>query len=230
MVASQDNKRRFDNDRGPNTGGMGAISPPAIYETYKSVIEKTIVEPLLKALKKEAIHYQGVLYLGLLLDQPNGMTSAKPKILEFNARFGDPEIEVVLPRLDSDLLPVLWACTEGRLNEVELKWTTGTACCVMAVTKNYPEQSSHGQPITFPIMDHQTGDGKVIVFHFGTKVVNDLLVTAGGRIFAVTALAPDLESAAKRAYNYIAGSHFEDIDYRKDIAQAKPVSCRSEAW
>ncbi len=144
MAASQDNKRRFDQDRGPNTGGMGAISPPANYERYEAMIEKTIIEPLSIALKKEAIDYRGVLYLGLMLDKDKNTGLIQPKILEFNSRFGDPETQVVLPRLASDLLPALWACTEGKLSEIELKWKKEACCSVVAVTKDYPAKSAKG--------------------------------------------------------------------------------------
>ena len=187
MVASQDNKRRFDNDKGPNTGGMGAVSPPAAYAQYQLIIDQTITEPLLSALAKEAIDYKGVVYLNLILDQNCETGSITPKIIEINSRFGDPETEVVLPRLKSDLLPALWACTEGTLDEIKLEWEEETCCGVVAVTKDYPAKSANGDPIEFKT-NGASGKSNIVVFHAGTKVVDNQLQTAGGRILVATAL------------------------------------------
>lgn len=236
LAASQDNKRRFDNDCGPNTGGMGAISPPAIYERYEEAIKKTICDPLLSALQKEDINYQGVLYLGLILDQNEDTGLIQPKIIEFNSRFGDPETQAVLPRLESDLLPALWACTEGKLAEIELEWKKEACCCVVAVTNDYPDKSASGQPISFTRTkdgteyhndDNDNQHNKVVVFHAGTKLVDNKLVTAGGRVFAATALSLDLQTAANLVYNYLAHCYFEGLDYRKDIAKKHIVSVKS---
>jgi len=220
MAASQDNKRRFDNDKGPNTGGMGAISPPTVYAKYESIIEKTIIEPLLTALKKEGIDYQGVLYVGLLLDQNIETKSVQPKIIEFNSRFGDPEIEVVLPRLKSDLFPVLWACSEGKLNEIMLEWQDQVCCCVVAVNKDYPTANSDSQPITIA-NNGSSSKEEITIFHAGTKLIDDQLKTAGGRILVVTALDADLTSAATRIYDYLPNISFKDIDYRRDIVKSE---------
>jgi phosphoribosylamine--glycine ligase len=227
MEVSQDNKRRFDNDLGPNTGGMGVISPPTIYAKHQKVIEKTIIQPLLAALKKDGINYQGLLYVGLLLDQDKQTGSIQPKILEFNSRFGDPETQVVLPRLQSDLLPALWACTEGNLDEIKFEWKKEACCCVVAVNKDYPACGSNDQPINLNTNSNSPSND-IIIFHAGTKIANKQLVTAGGRILAITALASDLQLAASRIYEYLPNINFKDMDYRKDIAQAKTGSCMGE--
>ncbi len=224
LAPSQDYKRRFENDKGPNTGGMGAISPPRTYDKYAAVIKETILDPLLKALEEENIHYQGLLYLGILLDQDKETGGIQPKVLEFNARFGDPETQAVLLRLESDLLPALWACSEGKLDEITLNWTKEASCCVVAVNKEYPEKSSSGKPITFSASSKNTNNGhnsseKLVIFHAGTKLVNNAAVTAGGRVLAISALAPTLEQAANLVYDSLTHIHFESMDYRKDIAR-----------
>jgi phosphoribosylamine---glycine ligase len=219
LAASQDNKRRFENDQGPNTGGMGAISPPPVYETYKEIIETTIIAPLTTALQKNNINYQGLLYLGILLDQNKVTNAIEPKVLEFNARFGDPETQAVLLRLKSDLLPALWASTEGKLNEISLDWTEEASCCVVAVAKSYPEKGSAGEPINLP--KRNSTDDHIVIFHAGTKLIDNILVTAGGRILAVSALGKYLDQAANTAYNYLSKISFKSIDYRKDIGLLK---------
>jgi len=213
LAASQDNKRRFENDQGPNTGGMGAISPPPIYDQYKELIEKTIVKPILKGFKNEGINYQGLLYIGILLHQNKNTNNIEPKVLEFNARFGDPETQAVLLRLDSDLLPALWACTEGKLDQINLQWKKEASCCVVAVAKTYPEKGSTGETI---ILSNNLNTNTVI-FHAGTKLIDTTLVTAGGRILAISALGDSLTEAAQTAYNCLATIKFPSIDYRKDI-------------
>ncbi len=220
MAPSQDNKRRFDNDKGPNTGGMGAISPPPVYDNHKQIIQETIIDPVLAALKKENIDFKGVLYIGLLLDQDKQTGSIRPKIVEFNSRFGDPEIEVVLPRLESDLLPALWACTEGKLGEIKFEWKDEACCCVVAVNKDYPVSASTGELISLS-KNGSSPNNDVIVFHAGTKIADNKLVTAGGRILVVTALAADLQTAADRIYNYLPNINFKDLDYRQDILKSK---------
>ncbi len=219
LAASQDNKRRFENNRGPNTGGMGAISPPAIYEKYKNLIETTIFAPLMAALQKDNINYQGLLYLGILFNQNKKTNTIEAKVLEFNARFGDPETQAVLLRLKSDLLPALWACTEEKLNEIILEWTDEPSCCVVAVAKNYPEKSSAGETINLP--KDKSPSGNIVIFHAGTKLTDNTLVTAGGRVLAVSALGNNLEQAASSAYACLSKIHFESIDYRKDIGRSK---------
>lgn len=216
LAPSQDNKRRFDNNQGPNTGGMGAICPPPVFDQYKDQIDKIICEPLLKALQKEGIEYQGLLYIGVLLHQNKEKNTIEPKVLEFNARFGDPETQAVLLRLDSDLVPALWACTENKLSQIELKWKKEPSCCVVAVAQTYPEKGSNGKAITLPSFSN-TNDKNVLVFHAGTTLIDNELVTAGGRILAVSALGSSLDNAAEQAYNHLSNIQFESIDYRKDI-------------
>lgn len=217
LAASQDNKRRFENDKGPNTGGMGAISPPLVYEKYKNLIEKTIITPLMTGLKESALDYRGLLYLGILLNRNKMTGTIEPKVLEFNARFGDPETQAVLLRLKSDLLPALWACTEEKLHEVKLSWTDEPACCVIAVTKSYPEKSSKDELITLP--SRNMINDNVVIFHAGTKVNQNKLLTAGGRILAISSLGNSLEEACTHTYDCLKKINFSSIDYRKDIGQ-----------
>ncbi len=217
LAPSQDFKRRFDDDCGPNTGGMGAISPPANYDKFKDIFFESIFKPLQTALRSEAINYQGLLYIGVLLHQDQASGQIQPKILEFNARFGDPETQAVLLRLKSDLLPALWACTEGKLAEINLEWSEEKSCCVIAVNSDYPEKSSNDKTITIPSQSPE----KIIVFHAGTKLKDKNLVTAGGRVLAVVALNAHLEQAAKKTYDYLANLNFESMDYRKDIGRLK---------
>ena len=217
LAASQDNKRRFENDRGPNTGGMGAISPPVIYEKYKDLIAQTIIDPLNASLQKEQINYKGLLYLGILLHENKETNNIEPKVLEFNARFGDPETQAVLLRLESDLLPALWACTEEKLHTIDLNWTEKTSCCVVAVTKNYPERGSYDEIISLPALN----SGDILIFHAGTKLIDNKLFTSGGRILAVSASGKNLSEAASTVYNYLEKIHFASIDYRKDIGLVK---------
>ncbi len=221
LAVCQDNKRRFEKDEGPNTGGMGAICPPPIYEKYRELIEKVICIPLMTGLQKENFKYQGLLYIGILLNQKKDTNTIEPKVLEFNARFGDPETQAVLLRLESDLLPSLWACTEEKLNEVKLNWKDEPSCCVVAVTKDYPEKSSAGESINLPA--HKSTDHNIVVFHAGTKLKDNTLLTAGGRVLAVSALGKNLDQASSLAYDFLSHVDFKSIDYRKDIGRSAPV-------
>ena len=220
LESSQDHKRRFDDDQGPNTGGMGAYSPVPLYAQHRSTIEKTIITPLSQALTQGKLAYQGLLYVGIIVGKTASESSSIPRVLEFNARFGDPEAQAILPRLRSDLLPALWAATEGKLDEVELNWTDQPSCCVVAVTRTYPEKSAKGDEIHLTeLPDH------CAVFHSGTQKIDGKLVTAGGRILCVTALGSDRESAAQKAYQALASIKFDQMDYRRDIARERSV-CR----
>lgn len=204
----QDHKRRFDGDQGPNTGGMGAYSPVPLYETCKERIEAEVLAPLRKALKDGSLSFKGVLFIGLMI-APDGT----PNVLEFNTRFGDPECEAIMPLLQSDLYSLLTACCEGRLADQTLAWHPGASVTCVAVTEDYPGRSSSGEMIT-----HSSLPEAVTLFHCGTKLVDGVVVTAGGRILAPTAVAADLTTARAQVYEALALIRFAGMSYRSDIA------------
>jgi phosphoribosylamine---glycine ligase len=216
MAPCQDHKRRYDGDSGPNTGGMGAYSPVELYDRYQAQIESQIVQPLQKALSSGALSFKGVLYVGIMI------SDGKPMVLEFNARFGDPETQAMMPRLKSDLLEALWSCTCEQLSEVKMEWTPEHSCCVVAVAEAYPTSSSRGEVITFG--DQQRD---IVLFQAGTKYANNKVVTDGGRVLAVVATAPSMEEAAKNCYTALKKVSFKDMDYRKDIARRAFKQCLS---
>ena len=207
MVPSQDHKPVFDGDQGPNTGGMGAYSPVRHLEKWLPEIEKTIIEPMVKGLQQEDIDFQGILYTGLMI------TEDGPKVVEFNVRFGDPEAQVILPRLQNDLLEILEASTEGNLSAVKLTWKQDACVCVIAASGGYPGQYKTG----FPISGLNAAVDEM-VFHAGTKTVGTNLVTNGGRVLNVSSLGESLAQARSRAYERLQNIHFEDLHYRTDIA------------
>ena len=208
MIASQDHKRIFDGDKGPNTGGMGTYAPaPVLTDTLRDEAMKTILEPMVAAMENEGMPYVGCLYAGLMIT-PQG-----PKVVEFNARFGDPETQVVLPLLDSDLGQIMMACATGTLTADMVKWKDSSAACVILASKGYPETSSKGDVIHGDIKQHDT----TIVFHSGTKLMGDEYVTNGGRVLGVVGLGKDLRTALDRAYERIAHIDFEGMQYRTDI-------------
>ena len=208
MIASQDHKRIFDGDKGPNTGGMGTYAPaPVLTDALRDKAMKTILEPMVEAMQKEGMPYVGCLYAGLMIT-PQG-----PKVVEFNARFGDPETQVVLPLLDSDLGQVMMACATGTLTADMVKWKDSSAACVILASKGYPETSSKGDVIHGDIKQHDT----TIVFHSGTKLVGEEYVTNGGRVLGVVGLGKDLRTALDRAYGRIEHIDFEGMQYRTDI-------------
>ena len=207
MASAQDHKRVFDNDQGPNTGGMGTFSPsPKYTDEVRSMVEETIIHHTLEALQQEGITYKGVIYFGIML------TKSGPKLLEYNARFGDPEAQVVLPRMKNDLLDVMNAVIDGRLNEVTLEWDERSAVCVVMASGGYPGDYAKGLPITGL---NEVKDA--IVFHAGTAKVDGRTVTAGGRVLGVTALGHDIAQAREKAYSEIRKIHFEGAQYRRDI-------------
>lgn len=207
MASAQDHKRVFDNDQGPNTGGMGTFSPsPKYTDEVRTEVEKTIIQRTLSALKNEGIVFKGVLYFGLML------TDSGPKLLEYNARFGDPEAQVVLPRMKNDLLDVLNAVIDGRLNEVTLEWDERSAVCVVMASGGYPGDYAKGNPINGL---NEVKDA--IVFHAGTVKNGMGTVTAGGRVLGVTALGHGIAQARERAYSEVKKIHFEGAQYRSDI-------------
>ena len=208
MIASQDHKRIFDGDKGPNTGGMGTYAPaPVLTDALRDEAMKTILEPMVAAMENEGMPYVGCLYAGLMIT-PQG-----PKVVEFNARFGDPETQVVLPLLDSDLGQIMMACATGTLTADMVKWKDSSAACVILASKGYPETSSKGDVIHGDIKQHDT----TIVFHSGTKLIGDEYVTNGGRVIGVVGLGKDLRTALDRAYGRIEHIDFEGMQYRTDI-------------
>jgi phosphoribosylamine--glycine ligase len=210
MVSAQDHKRAFDNDEGPNTGGMGTFSPSRYYtEEMHEVAMKTIFEPSLKAMKAEGRSFTGIIFFGLMLT-PQGI-----KVLEYNARFGDPEAQVVLPKLKTDLFDVLEAAIDGRLDEIELKWDSRPTVCVVMASGGYPIAYKKGYPITG--LEEQKKKDDVVVFHAGTKKEGNRVVTNGGRVLGVTAFGKSMEEARKTAYEAVSEIEFENKQYRTDI-------------
>lgn len=208
LEPAQDHKRLRDGDQGPNTGGMGAYSPtPAVDEQVMQQVASQILVPLLDGLVREGIHYRGILYIGLML------TTAGPRVLEFNCRFGDPETQAILMRLRSDLLELLDATVSGRLEEVDVRWDARHALCVVMASAGYPEKSRTGLPIHGLPADADD----LVVFHAGTKHDGEQVVTAGGRVLGVTALGETLNGARRRAYDAVAQIHFDGAQYRTDL-------------
>jgi len=211
LPSSQDHKRIFDGDKGPNTGGMGAYSPaPVVTPDLLPVIMDTVILPVVRELKKRGIVYKGVLYAGLMIG-PKGIN-----VLEFNARFGDPETEAVLPRIAGDLIPALQACVDGTLSEALVKVRPEAAATVIMAAGGYPGSYRKGAVITG--LAEAAKIPNSTVFHAGTALKDGQAVTSGGRVLAVTALGPDLRTAVGRAYEAVAKIHFEGAQYRRDIA------------
>jgi phosphoribosylamine--glycine ligase len=212
LEPARDHKRALDGDRGPNTGGMGAFSPvPEIGEGVRRRIVADILEPTVAAMASEGAPYRGVLYAGLML------TDDGPKVLEFNARFGDPEAQAVLPRLRSDLAEVLLACADGRLGEVKVAWSPEACVTVVLASGGYPGEYRTGVPID-GLEDLGKSD-RVAVFHAGTARRDGRVVTAGGRVLAVSALGADLAEARTRAYGAASVISFDGLHRREDIAR-----------
>lgn len=208
MIASQDHKRIFDGDKGPNTGGMGTYAPaPVLTDALRDEAMRTILEPMVEAMQKEGMPYVGCLYAGLMI------TAEGPKVVEFNARFGDPETQVVLPLLDSDLGQIMMACATGNLTAHMVKWKDSSAACVILASKGYPETSSKGDVISGDIKQYDT----TIVFHSGTKLIGENYVTNGGRVLGVVGLGKDLRTALDRTYERIEHIDIEGMQYRTDI-------------
>lgn len=212
MPAARDYKRALDRDEGLNTGGMGAYCPSArVGKALQGEVLKNIMEPVLSGMSKEGASYRGVLYAGLML------TESGPKVLEFNCRFGDPETQAVLPRLSSDLLPVLMACARGDLSDLELSWSEESSVAVVLCSEGYPGHYPKGREIT-GVAEAEKSMG-VLVFHAGTKREGGRLLTSGGRVLNVVALASDVATARRRAYEAAERIRFEGMHYRKDIAE-----------
>jgi phosphoribosylamine--glycine ligase len=214
MVAACDYKPVFDHDRGPNTGGMGSYSPPYFYtpELDKKVKE-TILEQAVRAMAQEKIRYQGVLYGGLMV------TNNGPKALEFNARFGDPEAQVTLPRLKTDLVDILLAVINGELDRIKVEWSQDACVGVVMASAGYPGSYRTGLPVTG--LDDLDDD--IIVFHAGTKVGSapGQVLTSGGRVLTVVATGSTIAEAREKVYNNIPRIQFDGCHYRHDIAEIK---------
>lgn len=211
MESAQDYKRIFDGDKGPNTGGMGSYSPSLLFndEVMKEIREK-ILEPTLAGFQADGLDFKGVLFIGLML------TEDGPKVIEFNNRFGDPETQAVLVRLESDLLDIFTAVTENRLADADIRWSSRRAVCVVAASGGYPGSYEKGKVIT----GLDDVDDDIIIFHAGTKKdEKGRIVTSGGRVLGVTALGPDNDTARAKAFANIEKISFDGMQYRRDIGR-----------
>lgn len=229
LSACQDHKRRFDGDKGPNTGGMGAYSPVRLFEKHQQSIEKHLIAPLKNALKNGTLDFKGMLFAGILVGKPEtsntgngGGENLTPYVLEFNARFGDPETQTLMPRLKTDILPLLWASATGGLADEKIEWLDKSSVCVVVSAESYPESSSKGQAIELSKLP-----ADVFLFHAGTQLKEGKLITNGGRVIAVTALGETIEQARKNAYEAIKCVKFADMACRTDIALREVGQCLS---
>ena len=209
MVSAQDHKRAFDNDKGPNTGGMGTFSPSRVYTPeIADVCMKTIFKPTVEAMAKEGRPFKGVLYFGLML------TAKGPMVIEYNARFGDPETQVVLPRLKSDFIEIINAVIDEKLDTLNIEWEDNAAVCVVAASGGYPGSYKTGYEISGLEECEKSG---AVVYHAGTKLADGKIVTGGGRVLGVTSVADTLDEAIKKSYNAVEKISFTDMFYRRDI-------------
>ena len=210
MVPACDYKRVFDDDQGTNTGGMGSYSPPGFFDTQMTrEVTKNILQPAVEAMAQEGMPYKGVLYAGLMIAKDG------PKVLEFNARFGDPETQAILPRLKTDLVDIVLAIVDNRLNEVVVEWNNDACVGVVMASAGYPGSYKTG----FPITGLDKVDEKILVFHAGTKLDNNSQVyTDGGRVLTVTAAGKNMAEARAKVYHNLPRIHFDGCHYRKDIA------------
>ncbi len=211
LETAQDHKPIGEDDTGPNTGGMGAYSPaPIATPDVLAKIDREILVPIVDALGNDGAPYRGMLYVGLML------TAAGPKVLEFNCRFGDPEAQVLFTRLESDLYDLFEAVVDRRLDQAEVRWNPKPAVCVVMASQGYPKKYETGKVIEG--LDRAAAMPDVQVFHAGTKLVGDTIVTSGGRVLGVTALGTDIADAKQRAYTAVDAIDFENAYYRRDIA------------
>jgi len=210
LASARDHKRAFDGDAGPNTGGMGAFSPANNFDAdQQAQFERGVMRPLLDGLRESGITFRGLLFPGLM------MTAEGPRVLEFNCRFGDPETQAILPRLKSDLLPLLEATINGTLDRATIEWDERPAVTVVMASGGYPDKYDVGKPISG--LEVAVSDS-VQIFHAGTRRENGAVVTNGGRVLAVTALGETVAAARTRAYDAVSKIHFEGAHYRRDIA------------
>jgi len=211
LPSSQDHKRIGDNDTGKNTGGMGAYSPaPIVTNEMMTLIERKIIKPTLEGMKKENVPYSGCLYAGLMI------TKEGPKVIEFNCRFGDPETQVVLPIIKGDFLKLIYSAASGKLDKNAVYYDDGCAVCIVAASHGYPDSYEKG----FEISGLDLDDKKIIIYHAGTKLEGDKILTNGGRVLGITAVLSenDLSLAREKAYEAIRKINFKGMYYRKDIA------------
>lgn len=220
LVSSQDHKRAFDGDQGPNTGGMGTVSPATqlSVEVHKQILQDIVV-PTVAGMAQEGRRYQGVLYAGLML------TADGPRVLEFNARFGDPEAQVILARMRSDIVPLLQGVADGHLPEGQIEWAKEAAACVVLASRGYPDAPETGRPISGLEQLERLPD--VVAFHAATARRDGQLVTVGGRVLGITALGANLEQAIQRAYEAAGKVSFDGVHYRRDIGQRALARLRS---
>jgi len=210
LDSAQDHKAAFDEDTGPNTGGMGAYSPaPVFTDDLKEQVINEIMNPTVRAMAKEGRQYRGILYAGLML------TESGPKVLEFNARFGDPETQPIMMRINSDIVPVFEACIDGTLAKCSLQWKPEPTVCVVMAAKGYPGAYEKGKEING--LDSADNQENTVVFHAGTRMNGGKVVTNGGRVLGVTALGIDIGAAIKSAYSAVEKIEWDGIHYRKDI-------------
>jgi phosphoribosylamine--glycine ligase len=212
MLASQDHKPLLDDDRGPNTGGMGAYTPiPFIDDQMENEINTNIMKRTIDALKNEGADYRGVLYGGLMI-----MGNKKPYVIEFNARLGDPETQPILFKMESEIIPILQACIEGKLDKsMTIGWREGVSVCVVLASRGYPDKTEKGMIING--LDDLKGDKDVMVFHAGTKKVGNDFYTSGGRVLGVTAIGKTYSDAIQKVYDAVSCIEFEGMQYRSDI-------------
>ena len=215
LESARDHKRAFDGDRGPNTGGMGAVSPADNWSDDLGIqFREKIMRPLLAGLQKENVTFRGLLFPGLMIGQGGS------RVLEFNCRFGDPETQAIMPRMKSDLLPLLEATIDGSINECTIEWDRRPAVTVVLASGGYPEKYETGKPISG--LDEAARMDDVQIFHAGTRQANGGIVTSGGRVLAVTALGDTTEAARARAFEAVSRIDFEGCHYRRDIALTAP--------
>jgi phosphoribosylamine--glycine ligase len=210
MASSQDHKRVFDADKGPNTGGMGAYSPaPIVTKKLERKIMESIMIPTVRAMEKEGRLFKGVLYAGLMIHE------GEAKVLEFNARFGDPETQPIMARLDTDLIEIIDAILAGELAKMDIRWKPESAVCVVMASGGYPGNYEKGKEIAG--LEKAAGHKNVMVFHSGTSFKDGTIVTDGGRVLGVTGLGPVVAAAIDNAYAGVREIYFEGAHYRRDI-------------
>lgn len=209
LIPSQDHKRLRDGDEGPMTGGMGAVAPYPLGEALLAEVQHRVLEPLIAGMRAEGVVYKGVVYAGIMLTQDG------PKVLEFNARFGDPECQTLMPLLKTDLIELALAVAEGRLHTLELEWHSQASACVVMAAPGYPDAPKKGLPLKLP----KTPPQGVLYFQAGTKQTSGGLVTNGGRVLSVVGLGADLPEALERAYAGVEAVDFPQAQYRRDIGR-----------